>query len=281
MRVTTPVERIERIRSLDPVAEKVGNLASKLLKGRRKDLLSGTWLGHPLHPLLTDVTIGAWTSAWLLDLLGGPDAEPAADALIGLGVVSAIPTAASGLSDFVDTWDKERRVGLVHAATNIGAVAAYAMSYFARRAGRRRAGVLMSFAGAALASAAGHLGGHLVFARGIGVNQNPPDERPADWTEVMRAEALSEGKPVRVMAGTAPIVLCRRGGNLYALSDRCSHRAGPLHEGDVDDGTITCPWHGSRFRLENGDIVNGPASVPQPAYEVRERDGQIEVKGRD
>ena len=281
MRVTAPAERIERMRSLDPIAERIGTFASKLLVPKLKDLLSGTWLGHPLHPVLTDLPIGAWTSAFVLDLMRDEKADRAADLMIGMGVVTALPTAASGVSEFVDTWDKERRVGLVHAAVNLAAVAAYTFSFFARRSGRRRAGVAASFVGAGLATVGGHLGGHLVYARGIGVNQNPPDERPKEWTEVLRADALAEGKPVHVMAGAAPIVLLRRDGTVFGLSDRCSHRAGPLHEGQIENGSIACPWHGSTFSMSDGSVVNGPASVPQPAYDVRERDGRIEVRARD
>lgn len=281
MRPTAPVERIERWAALDGVAEKIGTAASKALKPKVKAALSGTWLGHPLHPMLTDIPIGSWTSAFVLDVFGGPEARRASERLIGIGVVTALPTAASGLSDFTDTWDKERRVGLTHAAVNLGAVALYALSYVLRRTGRRRAGLAASFAGAGLASVGGHLGGHLSFARGVGVNQNPPDERPSQWTAVIRADALPEGKQVHVMAGAAPIVLYRSNGSLYGLSDRCSHRAGPLHEGSVEADAIKCPWHGSTFSLTDGSIVTGPASVPQPAYDVRERDGRIEVRARD
>src|SRR5204862_5824540 len=135
-----------------------------------KDFLSGSWLGHPLHPLLTDLPIGAWTSAMVLDLAGGRRGQPAADLLIAAGIAAAIPTAASGFSDWSDLGPRDQRVGIVHAATNLVGVACYTASLSARRKGRRPAAIALSFAGAATLTAGGYLGGHLAYRRGVGVD---------------------------------------------------------------------------------------------------------------
>src|SRR5436190_19421316 len=109
--------RIERLEALDRVAKPAARAVGRAVRPRMvRNLLSGTNLGHPLHPMLTDLPIGAWTMATLLDAVGGATAAPAADLLVGAGVVAAVPTAASGLNDWSDTYGAETRVGLVHAA---------------------------------------------------------------------------------------------------------------------------------------------------------------------
>lgn len=142
-----------------------------LPRGPLKDLAHGVWLGHPLHPVLSDLPIGFWTSAWVLDIAGGARAEPAADALVGLGVLSAAPTVIAGAADWSELDRPARRDGVVHALANATATVLYAASFVSRRAGHRRIGVALGFAGAAAATAGGYLGGHLVFRRGAGVDR--------------------------------------------------------------------------------------------------------------
>jgi uncharacterized membrane protein len=173
-------EALEEQSSLDRLADPIAGFASRRLAGRPKEILSGAWLGHPLHPLLTDLPIGAWTSATLLDLFGGRRARPAADALVGVGIATALPTAISGVSDWSDLEPRQRRVGLVHAAANDLALGFYLASFVARRRGRRVRGTLLGLLGAAAMSAGGYLGGHLVYELGAGVDrsafQDTPDE---------------------------------------------------------------------------------------------------------
>jgi nitrite reductase/ring-hydroxylating ferredoxin subunit/uncharacterized membrane protein len=273
---------IERIRSLDAVGKALSQAVSKVVPpGRAKDLLAGTWLGHPVHPMLTDVPIGAWTSAFVLDLFGGRQARRASDALVGVGVLAALPTAATGLSDLADVEHSEQRIlGTAHALGNVTAVALYGGSFLARRRGRRDLGVRLAMLGAAVVTGSGFLGGHLAYRKGVGVDETVFRPRLDDWTPVLAEGELAEAEPRRASAGGADILLYRRRDRVFALADRCSHRGGPLHEGRVDGGQVTCPWHQSTFRLDDGSIVQGPATAPQPCYEVRLRDGAVEVRER-
>jgi nitrite reductase/ring-hydroxylating ferredoxin subunit/uncharacterized membrane protein len=243
-----------------------------------RNTLSGTYLGHPMHPVLTDIPIGSWVAAAVLDVIGGTRQAAAADLLIGVGVATAVPTAAAGLNDWSDTYGPETRVGLVHAAGNITALALYTASLVARWAGRRRVGRALSLAGLASTLGSAYLGGHLSFVRGVNVNHTAFETRPAEWTDVAADHDVGEGQTVKVDAAGAGVLLHRRDGRLYALASTCSHLGGPLHEGKTSDGCITCPWHGSVFRLDDGRIVRGPASTAQPTYETRVANGRVEVR---
>ena len=283
MSVHERVRGLGEIEVLDRAAKPLGELAARLIpRGPVKDTLSGTWLGHPLHPVLTDVAIGAFFSASLLDALGGRRGEAAADTLVAVGVAAALPTAAAGLSDWSDTYGPDKRVGVVHAASNLTGVKLYAASLLARRSGHRLTGRALGFLGLGALSIGGFLGGYLSFARGIGVNNSFWQHPPEDWTAVLDENALPEGSPVHVQAGEATVLLYRRADRIFAIGNRCSHAGGPLHEGKIDENPacVTCPWHQSVFQLSDGAVVHGPASVPQPAYDVRVEGGQIEVRGR-
>ena len=122
-----------------------------------------------------------------------------------------------------------------------------------------------------------YLGGHLSLGKGIGVDQTAFDEGPTDWQPVITDADLAEGTPTPVTVGAVPLLLVRRGATIHAISNRCSHRGGPLDEGELHDGCVTCPWHGSVFRLADGGVERGPAAYPQPSWRVRVRDGAIEV----
>lgn len=277
------VDRISNADVLDKVAEPLANAVQKVVShGPAKDTLSGTWLGHPLHPMLTDVPIGAWTSAFMLDIFGGKKARRAADSLVGFGVISAVPTAAAGLSDWSDLLGDERRLGVVHAAGNVTALACYSLSYLARRRGRRVRGLSWSFAGAAAATVGGYLGGHLSYRRGVNVNRQAWEAGPSEWQVVTDEAALADGAPVVVTAGDAGVMVVERDGQLLAIADVCSHAGGPLHEGEIDARLcVRCPWHGSVFRLSDGGVVHGPATAPQPAYETRvDGSGKVSVRAR-
>ena len=277
------IDAVESAAPLDAPAKKVGEtVRGAISPGALKDALSGTWLGHALHPMLTDVVIGSFTSASLLDLLGGDDDGRATERLITIGIAAYAPTALTGVNDWADAEpvdDTVRRVGLVHAASNAVALTLYGSSLRARRRGNRGRGKLLGFAGAAVLAGAGFLGGHLSFTKGVGPNQTAFDPGPDDWTEAMKSDDLPEGEPKAVVVDDTPVLLLRHRTHLHAIHDRCSHRGCSLADtGTVEREVVECGCHGSRFSLRDGSVQRGPATTGQPAYEVRERDGKVEIK---
>lgn len=272
--------RAEQMESLDQVAGALARAVERAAPAGSSvnEALSGTDVGHPLHPPLTDVVIGAWTSAVALDWLGGKSARPAADWLLALGVVSALPTAAAGLNDWATLDGPTRRLGLVHATTNVVATGLFATSWLARKAGRRFVGRSLALAGYGTVSVGAFLGGHLSFRRGVGVDHTAFLEAPEDWTAVADEAAVKELEPLLVEAAGVDIMLVRERGSLYALLERCAHQGGPLHEGRIENGCVVCPWHSSRYRLSDGLALSGPTAHPQPAVQVRVRDSKVEVR---
>jgi nitrite reductase/ring-hydroxylating ferredoxin subunit/uncharacterized membrane protein len=271
---------------LDPLGERLQTALSAALErggapaDRARDALNGVWLGHPLHPALVSVPIGAWLMAGVLDLLGQ---RRAADRLVWLGVVSALPTALSGLADWQDQSGEPRRVGLVHALLNTAGLGCFVASGLARGAGRRGVGRTLSTAGLVLVAGGGYLGGELTYALGTGVDRNAWAPEPDDFSPVTGLADLPEGKltggEVEFGGQRRPLVFLRQGGKIYAIGAVCAHVGGPLAEGALVDGScVECPWHGSRFDLTDGRVVRGPAAFAQPVYEVRERGGRIEVR---
>ncbi len=149
----------------------------------RRDLLLGRQLGHAVHPLLTDAPIGAWASAVLLDLVGGEESRAAAQRLVGIGVLAAVPTAVTGLAEWAHLGRRDARVGVAHAAGNSLALGLFAASWLARRRGRHASGVVLGLAGAGAVGASGFLGAHLAVARNVSsrdaafAESLPPDQR--------------------------------------------------------------------------------------------------------
>ena len=282
----TPVEpvvvAIESAGVLDGPAKAIGNAVRGVLSpGTVKDALSGTWLGHALHPLLTDLVIGAFLSATLLDLLGGDDDGRASQRLIAVGIAASGPTALTGVNDWADTEpadDAVRRVGLVHAASNTTALSLYVASLVARRRGDRRKGALLAAGGATVLGVGGYLGGHLSFAQGVGPDQTIFDPGPEDWTPAADASQLPEGRQTRVVVQDTPVLLLREADQFFAIHDRCSHRGCSLSDGTVEGDYIECACHGSRFDRRDGSVQRGPATAPQPAFQVRVSDGRLEVR---
>ncbi|WP_207938721.1 Rieske 2Fe-2S domain-containing protein [Actinomadura darangshiensis] len=271
--------RLERAEALDKAAKPLSKAVQRAVRPRLvRNMLSGTNLGHPLHPALTDVTVGAWSMAALLDAVGGCEAEPASDLLVKAGVVSAVPTALTGLNDWSDTLEGDRRVGLVHAAANTVALSLYMASIAARARGDRGKGKALGFAGFGLLGMSAYLGGHLSFTKGVNVNRTAWQEGPDEWTPVLGADDLPEGAHRTADAGGVQVLLHKIDGRVYALAATCSHMGGPLGDGTFEDGCVTCPWHGSTFRFSDGGIRRGPASTPQPCYETRVENGRIEVR---
>ena len=268
------VRRIERFEALDKVARPLAGAVGRAVRPRvARNLLSGTYLGEPQHPVLTDLPIGAWVMSALLDAIGGP----AADLLVAAGVVAAVPTAAAGLNDWSDTVGPETRVGLVHATLNTTALSLYLASLVARARGRRRAGQALSLAGLGVLTGGAYLGGHLSSGMGVNVNRTAWEQRPDQWTPVLADSELADGQHRKADVGGAPVLLYRTAGTVYALASTCTHMGGPLQDGTISNGSVTCPWHGSTFRFADGSIVRGPASTPEPRYQTRIQNGRIEV----
>lgn len=280
VRVQALLHRLEGLSALDPLTDKLSAAVSTATSPTAvRNALHGSWLGHPAHPLLTDVPIGAWTSAAVLDLVGGERAGDGADVLVALGVASAVPTALTGAADWAEyNDDRVRRVGLVHALSNSVALACQAASLAARRRGRRGLGVALSFTGLGALMVGGYLGGHLSYRLGSGVDRTAFEPAPAEWEDAAAAVTLADGRPHLARVGGVDVVVVDHDGRIDALADRCTHMGGPLHEGELDDGCIRCPWHASTFRLADGAVVRAPATAPQPRFETRVVDGRVQVR---
>ena len=273
--VTSALEHAER---LDTVANRIRAVAQKAVNPAPvRRVLSGTDLGHPVHPVLVQLPIGLWSSAWVLDLMGLGRTKTART-LVGLGVLTGLPAVASGLSDWVDTDAAEARVGVVHAASNSAALVCFSVSWL-RRARGRHSGLFWSTLGATFATVGGFLGGHLAYGLGVGVDTNAFETGPEEWTAA-RGTVPTEPLVGRTVDGVRVVVATNEEGR-FALADRCSHRGGPLSEGTLDAGCVTCPWHGSRFELVSGVPTRGPASIPQPVYESRVVADKLELRRRE
>jgi nitrite reductase/ring-hydroxylating ferredoxin subunit/uncharacterized membrane protein len=273
------VKRLEGAKDLDRLSRPLADLAGRATRPDNvKSALSGTWLGHQLHPVLTDLPIGAWVMAAALDWTTGRSGTKAARRLVGLGVLAAVPAAATGASDWSETYAGEQRVGLVHALSNLTATALQSGSWLARRRGRRLTGMALSTAGLGVTLGAAYLGGHLSFVRGVGVNHTAFDDTVTEWTDVAALSDLSPDKPVRSSASGVPVMLVQHSGTVHALSATCVHAGGPLDEGEIVDGCIRCPWHSSTFVLADGKVVRGPAASDEPAWEVRVDEGRVYVR---
>jgi nitrite reductase/ring-hydroxylating ferredoxin subunit/uncharacterized membrane protein len=246
-----------------------------------KNALHGVWLGHPLHPVLTDVPIGAWTTALALDaretVTGDKAYGRAADFAIGLGLVAAAGAAVTGLNDWSETEGRSRRLGLLHGLLNLTATALVATSYALRRTGSRSAGRASAVAGYGVAVGAAYLGGNMVYRERIGVTHAVVAE-PEEFTPVLDSAALPDGSMRKASIEDASFVVVRQRQRVCALAHSCAHLGGPLSEGTLKDGSVVCPWHGSEFSLDDGRVLNGPATEPQPCFSVRERAGQVELR---
>ncbi len=272
--------RIERAAGLDKPSEQLAALVLPLYERPAvRHVASGTALGHPLHPLLVTVPIGAWTCAFVFDALGD---EKAANVLVATGIVAAVPTAFTGMSDWAFTAGAERRVGLVHAAANTVGLTAYVASFLARRQGRHGLGIVLSSLGMSAVGLGGWMGGHLAYALGVGVDTTAFQHSEETWTDV--GTTAEEVRPGELVAGDldgVPLVLTRLPDRVVAYADRCTHRGGPLHEGTLRDGCIVCPWHDGAFAVQDGSVELGPPTRPAPAYEVREVDGRLQARRLD
>jgi nitrite reductase/ring-hydroxylating ferredoxin subunit/uncharacterized membrane protein len=255
--------------------------------GQAADLLHGVPFGQPAHPAIVRLPIGCWTSAVLLDWLGGRgrEAERASATLLAAGVAAALPAAATGLADWSALHTHQQRVGLAHAIAQAGATLLFAGSLLARAAGRRRNGVALAAGGLATATVGGYLGGHLAMRLGAGSSHAESVGHLAaiGWQDLCPLAELPPGRPARRQLGYLSLLAVRAGQDVYVLSDQCSHLGGPLHQGRlvIDRGRacVVCPWHGSTFRLSDGSVRRGPATARQPAFETRVSEtGLVQVR---
>ena len=283
--VVTWVDRLGWLRTLNdwltavlgPFRERhQDNLLLELLHG-------GRWAGHPVHPALSDLPIGLWAGATVLD---ATDRDPAprhgldaAGVLSAAGIVAAGATALTGLSDWTVSDDQDRRIGLFHGLLNTVALGLQCGSLGTRMAGHRGTARALGAASLTVTAAAGYLGGHLVFTKGVMVNRVAWANGPRRWTRALQEADLPDDSPTAVEAEGRQILLYRHRGRLYAIDNICSHAGGLLSRGSVEDLTVTCPLHGSRFGLADGCVKRGPASQPQPVLPTRIRNGWIEVRG--
>lgn len=272
---------------LDRLADRVQPPVRDFLERHRRlhDLLDGTWFGAPLHPALTDVPIGSWVAAFALDAVGeltdSPAIARAADAALLVGVVGALPTAATGAGDWRDLTGEQRRIATLHAVLNTVGLGLTVASLAQRARGHRGSGRALSATGMAVSGLAAHLGGALSFGVGVRVNRSSFLARtvPADFTPVLQDDELSAEAMRRVDVDGFPVLLARdHTGRPCAITETCSHLGGPLASGQRSGDVVTCPWHGSRFDLRTGEVVEGPAVFPQQVYQARVRDGAIELR---
>jgi nitrite reductase/ring-hydroxylating ferredoxin subunit len=204
----------------------------------------------------------------------------AADTSIAIGLAGAACTAATGATDWSDVDPPARRTGLIHGLLNIGATALFATSLILRKKKSRPAGRFSAALGYAVMAFAARLGGKMVYENRVGVDRTAGQPLPTDFVAVLAESDLADDKPTRAVHDGVPILLVRRGGRLFAIAETCSHFSGPLSEGELAGDSIVCPWHNSRFALEDGRVLNGPAVHPQPCLEARVRGGKIEARKR-
>jgi nitrite reductase/ring-hydroxylating ferredoxin subunit/uncharacterized membrane protein len=275
--LTKPLE--ERLQKLVDSAFYCGGSATAQ---KIRNFLNGTWLGEPLHVILTDVPVGAWTVAIIFDSLdlirSRGEFEVAADTAIAIGLAGAIGAAVTGLTDWSDVDPPARRIGLIHGLLNIGATALFTSSLVLRKKEARTAGRIAAALGYAVMSYAAHLGGKMVYEHRVGVDQTKGELFPEEFVAVLPESELLENKPTRATHNGVPFLIVRRGNQLFAMAETCSHFSGPLSEGKLVGDSIVCPYHSSRFSLEDGQVLDGPAVHPQPCMEVRVRNGQIEIR---
>jgi nitrite reductase/ring-hydroxylating ferredoxin subunit len=275
-----PASRVAHAERLDPAVRTLADTVRRRLgSGARADALHGVWLGQPVHPALTGLPMGFWTSATVLDFV--PGSERASRALIALGLAGSVPAAAAGLADWSALHQEQQRVGLAHGAANAGAWALFAGSLLARAAGRDASGRALALGGLATLTAGAYLGRHLAFPLGAGASHAEAVSHlaPLGWHDLCRIYDLPDGRVTRRQLGYLSLAVLRQGSDVLVLADRCAHLGGPLHQGTLTEADgepcLACPWHGSTYRLSDGAVVHGPATARQPAFDSRIAEGGI------
>jgi nitrite reductase/ring-hydroxylating ferredoxin subunit/uncharacterized membrane protein len=280
---------LDRQRWLDSLGDGLQKAIGGIYKGLGdpgrllKTFLHGTWLGHPLHPVITDIPLGAWTLAILFDVVWlfkrTHGWVSAADVTVFVGLLASLGAAVTGYTDWNETVDRERRVGLAHGLLNSAAIGLYLVSLLIRVAGGSRGlAIVIALIGYAALVTAAFLGGELVFNIGTGVNHHAFQPQPAEFTPVLAASQLVDGRLMKGVAGDTPVLLYKTGSRICAIGETCSHAGGPLSEGKLDGNHVICPWHASRFDVCSGAVKGGPATISQVRYETRVQEGQIQVR---
>lgn len=275
--------------TLPPLDERLQKLLDKALYGggqpaaqKLRNFLNGVWLGEPLHVVLTDVPVGAWTVAMVFDALDVAfdrrKFSRAAEASIAIGLAGAAGAALTGMTDWSDVDPPARRLGFIHGLLNLSATTLFVTSLVLRKNKSRAIGRFAGALGYAVMAYAAHLGGELVYEQRVGVDRTAGQEFPEQFTPVLPEEKLIDGKLTKAMYQGTPILIVRRGDRIFAMAETCSHFSGPLSEGRLEGDSVVCPYHNSRFALEDGRVLDGPAVHPQPCLQVRTRDGQVEVR---
>ena len=280
------LERVADVSSFDKAIEPARRAVQKSLPPALKDILHGTWLGHPLHPVLVQVPVGSWVSAGLLDAI--PRMRPAATVLIGAGVAASVPAAMSGAADWSEQDAGVRRLGAIHASLNVVALGLYVGSLVARGKDRGGLGRVLSYAGLGIATASASIGGHMSYSQASGASHAAMAARAltTDWIDLGPLDDFPEGRPVlRSGSGGSvdvPLVAVRRGSRVDVFIGSCSHMAGPLQEGRIEEvrgsTCLVCPWHDSAFDLDNGEPRRGPAANPQEKLEVAMEAGRVQAR---
>lgn len=281
-------EQAEKPKS-KPIDERLQHLIDRSLYAggspdaqKIRNFLNGTWLGEPLHAALTDLPIGAWTVAIVFDLLDcirhRREFSLAADTSVAIGLAGAAGTAVTGIADWSDVDPPARRLGLIHGLLNVGVTALFTTSLVLRKKESRTGGRIFAALGYGLLSYSAHLGGKMVYEHAVGGDRTAGQVFPEEFVPVLAESQLADSTPTRATHNGVPILLVRRGDRLFAMAETCSHFSGPLAEGKLVGDSIVCPWHASRFALEDGRVLDGPAVHPQPCLEVQVRNGQIEVR---
>lgn len=275
--------KLEQASALDRVGDRLQRVVQATLRPQRvRDLLHGVWLGHPLHPAMVQVPVGAWISAAMVDLL--PGQRRAATTLVGVGTLSALPAAVAGLNDWATLSRDQRRVGLVHAASNVVGLALYTGSLAARINGRHGVGRALGFLGLSAASTGAYLGGHLAYKQGAQVTQSVSELHLISdgWHPLGDFAALPQRQLVTREVDDVSVILYRHGDDVTVMLERCPHQSGPLGQGEVQqvDGhdCVVCPWHGSTFRLNGGEVVHGPSGNDQQVLPSRVVNGVLEAR---
>lgn len=249
---------------------------------RLADLLHGTWIGHPLHPILTDVVVGAWTIGMFFDFVSlfnhARQAEMIADALTKVGNVAALPTLLSGLADFSTIPEPVANIALTHAMMNNIGFALQVASASARNQGERERAITLSGLAFAFLLTGAYLGGHLSYAKKVGVKYYEDVMEPQAWTPALEITKIREREPRRVEVAGQPVLLYRQGNQIQAIGAVCPHSGGPLEQGKFANGCVQCPWHDTVFALADGHVVHGPSTYPVTNYAVRVRNGMVEVR---
>jgi nitrite reductase/ring-hydroxylating ferredoxin subunit/uncharacterized membrane protein len=278
---------VEALPFLDRVADAVQPEVQKAVDAggtTARNVLDGVWVEAPLHPVLTDVPIGAWTTALVFDGLdlatGKKPLRHAADASLVFGILGAFGAAATGLSDWRYLSGGSRRMGIAHGLLNTVGLTLIIVSLVQRATGRRNAARLTFLTGYSINGMAAHIGGELSYHYGLRVDRNVFEKAgPDEFTAVLDENDLGPEELRRVEVEGVGVLLSRSGDDrICAIAATCNHFSGPLEQGEREGDTVVCPWHNSRFDLCSGQAIDGPAVFPQSRYETRTRDGKIEVK---